>query len=160
MRIGIMGDSHGDSYSIKRAVQAARNVDLWLHTGDYYRDGAILACLTNLEVIAVAGNCDGRINAKPDEFVDVGGYRLWLTHGHRYGVKYDLTELRDWADRFEVDIVVFGHTHQSFVAQESGLLLFNTGSTALPRRGASPTCGILELVSERKEILPRLISIC
>lgn len=159
MRIGIMGDSHGDSYSIKRAVQVVGNVDFWLHTGDYYRDGAILTTVANQEVIAVAGNCDGRIDAKPDEFIDVKGYRIWLTHGHRYGVKQDLTELKSWAVRFEADVVVFGHTHQSFISQESGLLLFNPGSTALPRRGTGPTCGILELGSGQKGAFPRLISI-
>ena len=163
MRIGIMGDTHGDILSIQQAVSAAGPVEFWLHTGDFYRDSLIIAAISSVSVIAVTGNCDGRTEAKPDEFVEVAGLRLWLTHGHRYGVKTDLSELREWALRYEADVVVFGHTHQPFIGNESGLLFFNPGSPAMPRRGRSRTCGVLELISERSgqnEFLPCLISIC
>ena len=163
MRIGIMGDTHGDILSIQQAVSAAGPVEFWLHTGDFYRDSLILAAISSVSVIAVAGNCDGRTEAKPDEFVEVAGFRLLLTHGHRYGVKNDLSELREWALRYEADVVVFGHTHQPFIGSESGLLFFNPGSPAMPRRGRSRTCGVLELISERSgqiEFIPHLISIC
>ena len=160
MRIGVMGDTHGDTFSLKKAVAAAGVVDLWLHTGDFYRDGLLLASLTGVPVTAVAGNCDGRVDARPDEFMEAAGYRIWLTHGHRYGVKYGLAELRDWAARYEADIVVYGHTHQPFCSDEAGLVLFNPGSPAMPRRGAPRSCGILELTPEREKIDSRLISIC
>ena len=160
MRIGIMGDTHGDVFSMKQAVAVAGPVEFWLHTGDFYRDSLLLATIASAPVTAVAGNCDGRAAAKPDEFIEVAGYRLWLTHGHHYGVKYDLSELKEWAWRYEADVVVYGHTHQPFISNESGLLLFNPGSTAMPRHGRNRTCGVLELVSKRKEIIPRLISIC
>ena len=163
MRIGIMGDTHGDVFSMQQAVAVAGPVEFWLHTGDFYRDSLLLAAIASVPVTAVAGNCDGRAEAKPDEFIEVAGYRLWLTHGHRYGVKNDLSELREWALLYEADVVVFGHTHQPFVGNESRLLFFNPGSPAMPRRGRSRTCGVLELISERSgqiEFIPRLISIC
>ena len=160
MRIGIMGDTHGDVFSIQQAVAVAGPVEFWLHTGDFYRDSMQLAAIASVSVIAVAGNCDGRTDAKPDEFIEVAGYRLWLTHGHRYGVKNDVSELKEWAWRYEADVVVYGHTHQSFISDESGLLLFNPGSTTVSRSDRRRTCGVLELVAKRKEIIPRLISIC
>ena len=163
MRIGIMGDTHGDVFSMQQAVAVAGPVEFWLHTGDFYRDSLLLAAIASVPVTAVAGNCDGRAEAKPDEFIEVAGFRLWLTHGHRYGVKNDLSELREWALLYEADVVVFGHTHQPFVGNESGLLFFNPGSPSMPRRGRSRTCGVLELISERSgqiEFIPRLISIC
>ena len=163
MRIGIMGDTHGDVFSMQQAIAEAGPVERWLHTGDFFRDSLLLATIVSVPVTAVAGNCDGRAEAKPDEFIEVAGYRLWLTHGHRYGVKNDLSELREWALLYEADVVVFGHTHQPFVGNESGLLFFNPGSPAMPRRGRSRTCGVLELISERSgqiEFIPRLISIC
>lgn len=159
MRIGLIGDTHGDVFSMQQAVAAAGPVEFWLHTGDFYRDSLLLATIASVPVTAVAGNCDGRAEAKPDEYVEVAGYRLWLTHGHHYGVKTDLSELRGWALRYEADVVVFGHTHQPFIGNESGLLLINPGSAAMPRRGQHRTCGVLELALERRKIIPHLISI-
>ena len=159
MRIGVMGDSHGDRLSIKQAATAIGPVDLWLHTGDFCRDAAVLAELSCVPVIVVAGNCDGRIDAKLDEFLDVADYRIWLTHGHRHGVKQNLEDLREWAYRYEVDIVIYGHTHQTEIITEPNLLLFNPGSTSLPKRGKTRTCGVIELQPERGGIQSRLISI-
>lgn len=160
MRIGIMGDTHGSSFSIQQAVAAADPVDFWLHTGDFYRDAMLLSAFTGLSVTAVAGNCDGRSEAKPDEFIEVEGYRIWLTHGHRYGVKSGLNELCDWARRYEADIVVFGHTHQAEILNEAGLLLLNPGSAAMPRQGKKRTIGVLELKPQRSGFQARLISVC
>ena len=159
MRIGVIGDTHGDVYCMEKAAKAAGLVDLWLHTGDFYRDGMWLASRSGVPVTVVAGNCDGRGEAKPDEFVEVAGYRIWLTHGHRHGVKRNLDDLRDWARRYEADIVVYGHTHQADILQEPECLFFNPGSASLPRHGKLRTCGLLELAPDRNGILSRLISI-
>ena len=35
VRIGVLGDSHGDIRSISQAVSLAGKVDLWMHTGDF-----------------------------------------------------------------------------------------------------------------------------
>lgn len=160
MRIGIMGDTHGDIHSIKQAVAAAGPVELWLHTGDFCRDAQTLAAITGVPVTSVAGNCDGRADANPDEFIEAAGYRIWLTHGHRHGVKQNLNDLCNWAHQYEADIVVYGHTHQADVIQEPELLLFNPGSAAMPRRGKNRTCGVLELVPERNGMLSHLIRVC
>ena len=159
MKIGVMGDTHGDIKSIRRAVKVAGAVDLWLHTGDHYSDAASLASLVKVPVVAVIGNCDGRIAAKPDEFLEVAGFKLWLTHGHHYGVKNDRCELMDWARRYEADIVVYGHTHRPEAETQSGILFFNPGSTALPNQGNVGTCGVIELSEKTKTISPSLISI-
>ena len=159
MLVGIIGDTHGDVHSIRQAVALTEPVDLWLHTGDFCRDARSLTALTGIPVISVAGNCDGRGEAKPDEFIELAGYRIWLTHGHHFGVKQNLYELRDWASQYESDIVVYGHTHQPAIITESTLLLFNPGSAAMPRRGKSRTFGVIELKDGREGILPRLITI-
>ena len=159
MLVGIIGDTHGDIHSIRQAVALTEPVGLWLHTGDFCRDARSLTALTGIPVISVAGNCDGRGEAKPDEFIELAGYRIWLTHGHHFGVKQNLDELRDWASQYESDIVVYGHTHQPAIITESTLLLFNPGSAAMPRRGKKRTFGVIELKDGREGILPRLITI-
>jgi len=159
MLLGVIGDTHGDVHSIKQAVAAAGPVDLWLHTGDFCQDALSLKLFTGVKVIVVAGNCDRRIGAKPDEFIELAGYRVWLTHGHSYGVKQNQEELRYWAQQYEADIVVYGHTHQAGVMVESNLLLFNPGSTSMPGKGKKRTFGIIELQSGRNGIRPNLLSI-
>jgi hypothetical protein len=158
-----MGDTHGDIPSIRQAVEQAAlqvgPVDLWLHNGDFCRDAPVLTELAGIPVITVAGNCDGRAAAKPDEFVELAGFVLWLTHGHQHRVKQDLKELETWALRYEVNIVVYGHTHQALAETQSGILFFNPGSTAAPRRGKNRTFGVIELSSGPGGILPRLISL-
>ena len=159
MRIGILGDTHGDASAIRRTVATIGVVDLWLHTGDYSRDAMLVSALSGSPVTAVRGNCDGQAKAKPDEFIEICGYRLWLTHGHRHDVKYGLGDLENWARRYEADVVIFGHTHQPCCETLAGLLLFNPGSAAEPRRGQPPTCGVLELTAGRGGILPSVVSL-
>jgi hypothetical protein len=42
---------------------------------------------------------------------------------------------------------------------DSGKVLFNPGSIAMPRRGKRRTFGIVELKSEGEGVFPRLISL-
>lgn len=146
MRIGVVSDSHGDHQAIARVVAAAGRVDLWLHAGDCSQDAA---WLTGARVIAAAGNCDGRAAAKPDEFFEAAGKKIWLTHGHRYQVKQGSKELSWWGRHYAVDIVVFGHTHNPLIEAAPDLLLVNPGSVARPNSGAYPTYAIIEIVDEQ-----------
>ena len=159
MRIGILGDTHGDANAVRQSVSAIGTADVWLHTGDFFRDSLLISALTGEEVIAVRGNCDGHTDAKPDEFVEISGYRIWLTHGHRNAVKQGLSELESWAYRYEADIVVFGHTHQALNETENGILFFNPGSAAEPRRGKNRTCGLIDVLPEKAGLVSRLICI-
>ena len=159
MRIGILGDTHGDANSIRQAVKAIGAADLWLHTGDFCRDAMLVSALTGEPVTAVRGNCDNQTGAKPDEFIEVHGYRIWLTHGHRHNVKQGLSDLISWAQRYEAHVVVYGHTHQAHIEEANGILLFNPGSAAEPRRGKQRTCGVLDVLSEKAGISPQLICV-
>lgn len=148
MRIGVISDTHGDTAALRQAVAQLEAVDAWLHAGDYYADGAVLARLTGLPVTAVAGNCDGRGAGPTESFPVFGQVKIWLTHGHRYCVKYGLTELVQQAQQYGVSVVVYGHTHRAAVDRLEGLLLFNPGSVSLPRGDRTPTCGLLTLGSD------------
>ena len=56
MRIGILGDTHGDANAVRQAVSAIGTADVWLHTGDFFRDSLLISALTGEKVIAVRGN--------------------------------------------------------------------------------------------------------
>ena len=137
MKIGIMSDSHGDRRAIDRAVERAGKVDLWLHAGDCAPDAAYLALVSAVRVENVAGNTDWPDGKTPDEIVvEAEGHRIFLTHGHIYGVRSTLEMLVTAAKEAQADIAVYGHTH---VAQEvtGDVHVLNPGSVARPRFKAS-----------------------
>lgn len=147
MRIGVLGDTHGDDRGIKRVVAAlevSSPMDMWFHTGDCSDDIGYLQQYVQAPVIVVAGNCDMRVVAQEDEFLEICGKKIWLTHGHHHKVKHDTKELSRMAKRRQVNIVIYGHTHVPDITWEQDLLLFNPGSTSLPRDNRQ-TCGFLEI---------------
>ena len=144
MKIGVISDTHGDQGAIRQAVQMLPDADVWLHAGDYSQDTTYLARLVSVPVFAAKGNCDGAATAKVDEFIEVAGKKIWITHGHRYHVKQGVSDLVQWGKQYEVDVVVYGHTHLPDNQNCDGLLIFNPGSAAESRVGHC-TCGVLEI---------------
>ena len=53
---------------------------------------------------------------------------VFYTHGHMYGVKYDLDTLADAAAARGAEVALFGHTHKPIALQKNGVFLFNPGS--------------------------------
>ena len=102
MKIGIVSDSHGSTNAIDRmlAHPAAQGVTLWLHAGDITPDAEYLAMMTEgrAEVRYVAGNSDWpEPGARYDDVVEAAGHRIFLTHGHMYGVRFTTKPLCDAA---------------------------------------------------------------
>ena len=141
MRIGVISDTHGDQATIRQVIKLLTDVDMWLHAGDCSQDVEYLKDLVAVPVISVRGNCDGNSTAKIDEFVDDDGHRIWLTHGHCYGVKQGTQDLVRWGKHHDVVAVVYGHTHVPDNHWCEGLLIFNPGSAY----GSHATCGILDI---------------
>ncbi|MDU4960159.1 MAG: metallophosphoesterase [Sporomusaceae bacterium] len=156
MQIGVISDTHGDRHGIERAALLAGPVDVWLHAGDHCRDSRLLAALTGVPVIAVAGNCDRPGEARPDEFLQFAGCPVWLTHGHRCQVELGHAELLFWARQYGVRLVIYGHTHIPVIAWEQDVLIVNPGSAAYPRGGSAAGCGLV--VIDEAGIEPRLIA--
>ena len=147
MKIGIMSDSHGQEKAVKIAVEKMGAVDLWIHCGDHDKDSLLLRTGAVKEVIAVQGNCDYHSCYKVDEFIEIAGKKIWITHGHQYKIKNSKLELLWWAKQYEVDIVIYGHTHIAENVMIDNVVLFNPGSVVSPRQG-KPSCGLLEINKE------------
>ena len=61
----------------------------------------------------VCGNCD-REPVNPEvQQLTLDGVKFFLTHGHRYSVKYTLDALLNAAYFAGADMVLFGHTHRA-----------------------------------------------
>ena len=137
MRILVLSDTHGnmvDTYFDK--INEDGNFDMFIHCGDCCKDVSIIAEELKLNnYINVNGNCDRGLDANDIEQVVIENKKFLITHGHNFGVKRDLEELKRYAENQEVDVVVFGHTHKAYSKYENGILYFNPGSACNPTFG-------------------------
>ena len=83
-------------------------------------------------VYQVAGNCDRY--CAPQYACEllvcsVGGVKIFMTHGHRYGVKAGDEALLAAAREQGAQIVLYGHTHRAVCRRETdGIWVMNPGS--------------------------------
>ncbi|MCL2226833.1 MAG: YfcE family phosphodiesterase [Oscillospiraceae bacterium] len=128
MKILVMSDSHNYTKSMLKAVEL-ETPDTIVHLGDYDRDCAKLKLEhPEIEFCTVRGNGDYLSSGKDsDEFV-VGGKRFFITHGHLFGVKKDLTPLISYANDNKYDVLLFGHTHIPHYSVSGDMAIVNPGS--------------------------------
>ena len=83
--------------------------------------------------------------------MEIGRYRVLLTHGHYYNVSVGTEYLRQEARARGYDIVMFGHTHRPYydVDRRRGdkdLIVLNPGSLSYPRQeGHAPSYAVMTL---------------
>ena len=161
-RLLILSDSHNSREAIERILKAeAATIDALIFLGDGLRDLELaLTRYPKLRAYAVAGNCDYGALEPLDGLVAFDQCVIFYTHGHMYGVKYDLDTLTDAASARGAEIALFGHTHIPLAEQRGKVFLFNPGSCGRSYTGPN-TYGILTLDSgkvvsyEHKEV-PRV----
>ena len=109
----VASDSHGRADHLALAVKRADPAML-LFLGDGLRD--LSALPPQIPQCAVCGNCDWgtRADAPPVRVEEIGGYRLYMTHGHLQGVKSTLDVAVKNAVCAEADVLLYGHTHVPF----------------------------------------------
>jgi len=139
----VISDTHGNFTHALQAHSLAEPVDAVVHLGDGVEDAKLLRSVMNLDVIAVAGNCDHGA-AEPRELLwECEGKRILLVHGDAYGVKRGLGGLQKRANEVRADIVLFGHSHRATCITSSDILFLNPG--ALTQSSAGKTFAILEI---------------
>ncbi len=150
MKIGIISDTH-----VKKDIQSFANlldtcfkeVDLIIHAGDYINADVIKLLKDYTNFIGVWGNVDesevkGLVNEK--EIISIKDYRIGVFHGHGTSSS-TLDRAYEKFKEDEVDIIVFGHSHQPLVKTKNGILIINPGSLTSRRRERWFSYIILEL---------------
>lgn len=132
MKILVLSDSHSAIRFMRQCVEAVKP-DAIIHLGDYFDDGAVIHEENPGTLFyQVPGNCDRFrcASGQPEILVQpVLGVNLYMTHGHRHGVKMGLGALLKDARVSGVDAVLYGHTHQADCRREpDGLWILNPGS--------------------------------
>ncbi len=146
MNIGIISDTHGNYSAVEKVVSIAQKMDMWLHLGDCTPDAEYLQDLVNVPVYGVAGNCDWPMsNTCYERIVEAEGHKIFMTHGHNYGVRYTQEYVMEAAESQGADIALYGHTH--IVDYRIGPpLLLNPGSASRPRDDSRGSFMIMELL--------------
>lgn len=145
MRVGVVGDIHGNEYDLKQVVSNMGRIDQLLFTGDGSREMGRLAEYLDYPVSGVRGNCDYHLDYPVEQTLYLEDCKVLLTHGHMYNVKHGLTRLNLAAQEGGYHLVVFGHTHQPLSDQWNGIQLFNPGSLSRERSSSGPSYGMIEI---------------
>lgn len=153
MKIGVLGDSHRNKKAIDMAIKKLKseNIKLILHTGDNFLDSKYINKEYNFDIIAIKGNCDFE-NVEEDLIFNIEDKKIFLTHGHRYAVKYGIKEILNKGKEEKCDIVIFGHSHIPFLQKIDGIYLLNPGSVSLPRGKSKKSFAIIEILESKISI--------
>lgn len=149
MRILAVSDTHGRHTNLDRILREAGPIDMFIHMGDveggeYYMD-SVIEC----EKHFVAGNNDFFTDLPRMEEFYIGKKKVFITHGHQYGVSAGTGEIKKAGLARGVDIVMFGHTHRPFLEVEEDITVLNPGSVSYPRQsGRKASYMILEMDDE------------
>lgn len=131
MRVLVLSDSHSSLRFMRFCVRTFAP-EVVIHLGDHYEDGEALADeFYRIRFYQVPGNCDHYRNDLnvPETLVEnIEGVKIFMTHGHRHGVKMGLSKLISDARSVGADAVLFGHTHESYCEKEGGMWIVNPGS--------------------------------
>jgi putative phosphoesterase len=147
IRIGVISDTHllRVSRDLKYIFETyLADKDLILHAGDIVSE-EVIDFFQGRALHAVFGNMDPfevqrRLPAK--SVVEAGAYRIGLIHG--WGPSAGLED-RIAAEFTDVDIVVYGHSHDAANHLRSGVLFFNPGTATGYAASGIHSIGILEL---------------
>lgn len=133
MLIGVVSDTHRNTWIVDRVMDRFNNVDLIIHLGDNTQDVSEFKKAYVGNILNVKGNCDYSSTISSDIVEDICGKRFFITHGHNYDVKNGLSRIKEKAKEVKADIVLFGHTHISEIIYEDGIWFINPGSPVLSR---------------------------
>lgn len=159
MKILVFSDSHQRNSYMKTAIDThikMGGIDCIFHLGDGVAD---LECLSpQIPVCYVDGNFEEYITnyikrkeLRTEACIEFGGFKFFLTHGHRYGVKSSLENAIYSAKQKGADVLIFGHTHEKFLKylpaendEDKPIHVFNPGSISRPRDNAF-SYGVIEI---------------
>lgn len=133
--IGVVSDTHFPRFgctlprALERGLRRAQ-VERILHLGDMTDLLAVPLFETIAPFDAVAGNNDGeaiRARFGRRKVITVERVRIGMVHGDGSGSSTKDRAVAAFADE-PVEVILFGHSHQPFVAREGRVLVANPGS--------------------------------
>ena len=164
MRILVISDTHISTAKAKLPdiiVKEAKASDCCLHCGDFITY-SVYENLTQLTVIhGVCGNMDGKVLVEKlpvKQILKFNGITVGLTHGGGHPENILTYIQKEFAKEVKnIDMFVFGHSHNPLNKEISGKIYFNPGSPTDTMFAPYRSYGILEISG--KKIKRRIIKI-
>lgn len=146
--VGLISDTHG---LLRAGVHdALKGVELILHAGDVGGSEILNELGLIAPVRAVFGNTDPPGDPDLAERIDLelGGVHLHMSHGHEVGSPTPAK----LAERYDADVVIYGHTHRQLVTQVQDRLFVNPGAAGPRRFNLVPSVARLTIANGRAEV--------
>ncbi len=150
----IISDTHGNKKGLELLLPLIAENDYVVHLGDGVGDMREIFRQYPDKVYGVAGNCDIFSPYPLEGVVEVESLKIFCCHGHKYGVKRDLSALAEEAKSRGCDIALYGHTHSAQITKIDGVTLINPGTFQLPLERGGSYC---YLVIHKNEITPVIV---
>ena len=134
MKVLVVSDTHGQDENLERVVMSESPFDAFIHCGDVEGRENFIEALVECNCCMVSGNNDFFSDLPKDDKIVLNGNRIFVTHGHGYGVSFDNSGVADAARCRGCNIAMFGHTHVPVIEDVYGVLTINPGSLSYPRQ--------------------------
>lgn len=147
MKILVMSDSHRDLTNARNVIKTIGNqIDLIIHLGDCEDDvKQLMIEYPDYKFEYVVGNCDYDSDYDVCKLLKFEKVKIFMTHGHRYSVKWGYDRISYAGEEKGADIVLFGHTHMPAIENFGKIKIMNPGSISQPRGIDIPSYGIINI---------------
>ena len=165
MKIGLISDTHGSVKGFRKVMEGPfRDIEMILHAGDVlyhgprnpladgYDTSGLAGEINGLPVpiVIARGNCDADVDQlvlntpimSPYAFLQIDGRRLLVIHGDG---KSD-EDLEHFIRRFDLAVLVHGHSHTARIRKAGKGLIVNPGTPTIPNPSSpyGKTAGVLD----------------
>ena len=148
----VVSDTHGHNENLHKVLKLHPDAMFVIHCGDVEDGDDDIRRSVKCPLYMVAGNND-YFNALPREIEEtVFGHRIFITHGHNYGVRYTQEFIMEAAESLNANIAVYGHTHIVEYLMGPPIIL-NPGSASRPRDDTRGSFMIMELENYMRSLL-------
>lgn len=154
MKYLVISDIHGNSYYANKIDGIVDNEkpDKIIILGDLYYDytnnyptrddiSNKLNKYKNI-ILCTRGNCDNKTDEEVSDFnffdyfrLNIGNKIFFFTHGHLYNMN-NLPK--------DIDVIVYGHLHSSFIIKKDDVIIANPGSISVPRGNSDNSYMIID----------------
>ena len=148
MIVGLISDTHG--LLRPEVFPALEGVGLILHAGDVGGQDIIDELSAIAPVQAVYGNTDppGTANLHGHVTLELERCSIHVSHGHEVGSPTPAKLL----ERYDADVIVYGHTHRQLVVQAQNRWVINPGAAGPRRFDLQPSVAKLTIANGRISI--------
>lgn len=149
MKVLICSDTHRNHDNFMKVLEREKPLDMLIHCGDTEGGEYLISEASECPCQIVMGNNDFFANLPREAFLELGGKKVWVTHGHNYSVSVNTAYIREEARLKGADAVFFGHSHKPLIEEAEGILCVNPGSLSYPRQaGRRASYVVLEIDKE------------